>query len=232
MNAPCNLTSHNVGTGENKSGAGYASQLPMAQKERMARWLAILGNRERKAAMDKAYREANKQKIHERRSRPENRAKSAARNRAERAKNPEKIRAQETAQNRKHGVLPRKEAWIKKVRPVLHSSAVREAAQKTAKSKGEQHNAARFWSLISPSGQVFRFRNLTAFIESNKHLFTPYQLEHVRPSKGRSIPRVVAALAMLSPRKKHPCGTMHGWRWHIDGKHHETLLCVLPTLTP
>lgn len=199
----------------------------MTQKEKMARWLAVPGNRERKAASDKAYHEANKDRLRALRNTPEHRAKRAERLRSARAADPDRARAYDMKRRRKAGVLPRKEAWAKQ-KPFLHAEDVREKVHKILKAKGEKHPAARFWSLMSPCGKVFRFRNLTAFVEAHKELFTEDQLFMVPRRRGRPLPRVVGALGCLSPRRKNPSQTMHGWRWHIDGQHHETLLSVLP----
>jgi len=159
---------------------------------------------------------------------PENRARRNKRIKQLRLENPEKYRANEKRYRRKKGILSVKEVFNIKQRKILHNSEVREKAWKTAREKKEFHENAMFWSLISPCGQVFKFRNLNAFIETNKHLFTPHQLECLRPTKGRPVPRMVRLLGALSPRRKRACETIHGWRWHIDGKDHETLLAVLP----
>jgi len=159
---------------------------------------------------------------------PENRAMRNERIRRLRLENPEKYRASETKSRREKGILSVKEVFEIKKRNTLHSSEVREKSRKTAKAKKELHEKAMFWSLMSPCGHVFKFLNLSAFVEANMHLFTPHQQEYVTQKKGRPIPRITLSLRQLSPRKKHLCETIYGWRWHIDGKDHETLLSVLP----
>lgn len=159
---------------------------------------------------------------------PGNRAKQNERARLNRLKNPEKHRAKQTERRRKKGMLSRKEAFELKGRHIFHNPEAIEKSRQTTKAKKELHPNALFWSLLSPCGQVFKFRNLHAFVESNQHLFTPYQLEHVRQANGRPRARVIASLGELSPRRKKNCETIFGWRWHIDGKDHETLLAVLP----
>lgn len=187
----------------------------------MEKWLAIPGNRERKAAYDKAYWENNKKRIGESRSSPEYLAARAERIRKDRANNPEKYRKAEMKKARANGVLPRKEAFATKVKATLHDAVIREKARTTLKQKGAEHPSARVWSLISPSGLVFQFKNLVRFVESHSELFTEDQLTPVSSKKGRPCPRVARSLSMLSPRKKHPCETMHGWRWYIDEQNRE-----------
>ena len=172
----------------------------MTSSQRSAKWLLIPGNRARRNERIKRLR----------------------------LENPEKYRASETGYRRKKGILSVKEVFEIKKRNALHSSEIREKSRKTAKAKKELHPNALFWSLLSPCGQVFKFRNLNAFVESNQHLFTSHQLEHVRQSKGRPKARIIVSLGELSPRRKRNCETIFGWRWHIDGKDHETLLAVLP----
>jgi hypothetical protein len=142
--------------------------------------------------------------------------------------NLDKHRARQTEYRRKRGMLSHKEAFEIKNRHLLHNPKAIEKSRNTTKAKKELHPNALFWSLLSPCGQVFKFRNLAAFVETNKHLFTPHQLEHVRNSKGRPRARVIGSLAELSPRRKRNCETIFGWRWHIDGKDNETLLSIMP----
>ena len=141
-----------------------------------------------------------------------------------RAKKNERARLQ----RRKKGILPLKEYLKLNPRRHLRTPEAREKARKTSKAKKELHQRAMFWSLVSPCGRVFQFHNLCAFVESNTHLFTPHQLVYMSLPNGRQIPRVSRALLQLSPRGKFVRETVYGWRWHIDGKHHETLLAVLP----
>ena len=108
-----------------------------------------------------------------------------------------------------------------------HSADARNKHRYTQLAKGENMECALFWSLISPEGVVYKFRNLSSFIRNNKNLFTSDQLLPVN-SLGRT--RIEAAIAMLSPRRKNCVERCHGWRWHIDGKHHDTLLSVLPNV--
>jgi hypothetical protein len=99
------------------------------------------------------------------------------------------------------------------------------AAAKAAMPKGPNAPTALFWSLISPNGVTYKFKNLAAFVRDNRRLFTEEQL---RPVNKHGRTRIEAAIAMLSPRRKHCVEHCCGWRWHVDGRHHETLLSVLP----
>ena len=91
----------------------------------------------------------------------------------------------------------------------------RDKARAKMLSYGEGFPGALFWSLMSPDGTVYKFKNLPHFIRSNRHLFTDEQLLPVNKA-GRT--RIEAAIYMLSPRRKHCVEHCHGWRWHIDGK--------------
>lgn len=55
-------------------------------------------------------------------------------------------------------------------------------------ARGEGHWKARYWELLSPDRQVYRFVNLNEFIRANSHLFDPADLEwkraRCRASKG------------------------------------------------
>jgi hypothetical protein len=97
--------------------------------------------------------------------------------------------------------------------------------------KGPQNQSARVWKLRSPDNQTYQFRNLTHFIRENEGLFNPKDVtwklrREIIPSSWTC--KAYGGLAMLSPRRKHCHETWKGWRWHIDGQHHETLLSVLP----
>jgi hypothetical protein len=103
-----------------------------------------------------------------------------------------------------------------------------EAKRRLVNSKGPQHELALCWSLRSPNGDVFQFKNLVHFVRTNRSLFSEYELEERTYGKNLSVPRIVRQLIALSPRNKHPRETVRGWRWHIDGKEPETYLGILP----
>jgi len=106
----------------------------------------------------------------------------------------------------------------------LHNPLVWEKTKVTALAKKENHHHARMWSLISPDGRTFMARNLGSFIRDNMILFD-------EPTWGnRSWESIYAALCQLSPRRTNAKCVIFGWRWHIDGKHHDTLLSVLPNV--
>jgi hypothetical protein len=107
-----------------------------------------------------------------------------------------------------------------------HTKEAQDRARATQLSKGEAHQSALVWSLMSPCGRMFRFLNLCKFVRDNQSLFTDEQMS---PSKThKNIPKIVFALYHLSPRRRKCVEQIFGWRWHIDGKHQETLLSVLP----
>ena len=88
-------------------------------------------------------------------------------------------------------------------------------------SKKERHAQARVWSLINPSGEIFFFRNLSAFVRDNADRFSTEVLG------GRSLDTIIANLQRLSPRAKVNTETAYGWRWHIHGKEPESYLGIL-----
>lgn len=104
----------------------------------------------------------------------------------------------------------------------LHQPEVIEKNRATALAKKDSHHLARTWSLISPEGRTFRVRNLGAFIRDNLSLF-----DEAIWGK-RSWESIYNSLCQLSPRRKEVRGVIFGWRWHIVGHHHDTLLSVIP----
>jgi hypothetical protein len=61
----------------------------------------------------------------------------------------------------------------------IHRPEVRDKARRTVLSKRDKHEAALVWSLRSPNGAVYHFRNLACFIREHCELFTPEQLRPV-----------------------------------------------------
>jgi hypothetical protein len=107
----------------------------------------------------------------------------------------------------------------------IHRPEVRDKARRTVLSKRDKHEAALVWSLRSPNGAVYHFRNLACFIREHCELFTPEQL---RPVNRLGRTRIESSLSLLSPRRKHCARSAHGWMWHIDGKEPESYLGILP----
>jgi hypothetical protein len=105
----------------------------------------------------------------------------------------------------------------------IHIPRIREKARQTMLSRRDKHQAALVWSLRSPDGVVYRFKNLACFIREHINLFTPQQLTPVN-RLGRT--RIEASLSLLSPRRKHCSRVAQGWTWHIDGKEPETYIGV------
>tara|TARA_R110000822_G_scaffold44884_1_gene120291 strand:- start:89 stop:604 length:516 start_codon:yes stop_codon:yes gene_type:complete len=104
----------------------------------------------------------------------------------------------------------KKKDILDKLHVHAHSDKAKLKSSKTALDKGEKHQNARAWKLISPSGERFQFLNLSKFIRTHDHLFTEDQLR-VTSASGKS--RIAGSLYHLSPRKTHCHEQVHGWRW-------------------
>lgn len=89
------------------------------------------------------------------------------------------------------------------------------AAQKT------RERCALFWSITSPEGEHFRFKNLSEFVRENGSRFGEYMMQ---PVSRTGITRLEAAIRSISPRRKHPVEQCHGWRWSIRGEDPLSLL--------
>lgn len=126
---------------------------------------------------------------------------------------------------------------------VLRKSPIRENEKKRFKAvsdnfrsrdprgkKGPENQSAYAWKLQSPMGKIYKFRNLSHFVRENGGLF---DLDDVAWRQKKNSPshmecRAVWGLSSISPRRKRCRETWKGWRWHIDGHHHDTLISVLP----
>jgi hypothetical protein len=129
-------------------------------------------------------------------------------------------RAYDTAWERARGVKPiseLKQQYLARI----HVPSIREKARQTKLSRRDRHQAALVWSIRSPDGAVYRFKNLCCFIREHRELFSAEQLVPVN-RLGRT--RIEASLSLLSPRRKHCSQVAQGWTWHIDGKEPETYL--------
>ena len=71
----------------------------------------------------------------------------------------------------------------------------------------------REYTLISPSGKVFKIADLQQFTLENRRLFAPRQLERFPNDKTTKAAR---ALACLAPWRKNPTVAWHGWRWYDE----------------
>lgn len=89
-----------------------------------------------------------------------------------------------------------------------------EAIKASPLCRGPSSVHALCWSLKSPDGVVFQFKNLSHFIRTNSNLFTPEQLVVVTKT---GITRIGRRLEALSPRRKRtPHLQADGWTWHIN----------------
>jgi hypothetical protein len=135
--------------------------------------------------------------------------------------------AKQKERNRKNGMREWSPEIARECIKNANTKDVRDRVRATQLGKGESNEHARVWSLISPDGEVFKFRNLSKWVSDNQRFFTP---EQMAPANKRGTPKIVFALHHLSPRRKKCVEQIFGWRWHIDGKHHDTLLSVLPNV--
>lgn len=71
---------------------------------------------------------------------------------------------------------------------------------------------SKFWTLRGPNGVSYRFRWLRKFIEDNARLFRKEELLW-KVRRGRRLCAALCGLASISPRRKHPKLSWHGWTW-------------------
>jgi hypothetical protein len=102
----------------------------------------------------------------------------------------------------------------------LMSKEARAKAREALLKHGPNNKLALCWSLKSPVGKTYQFKNLGHFVRTNSHLFTAEQMRSTSSGK----PAIQRALYALSPRRKNNKETIHGWRWHINGKDPESFL--------
>ncbi len=76
-------------------------------------------------------------------------------------------------------------------------------------AKTEQYPACKTWSLRSPAGEVYKFKNLAFFVAKFSELFT--HDERKITASGQPLAQVM--LGRLRPSNKHPSRSWHGWTW-------------------
>ena len=81
------------------------------------------------------------------------------------------------------------------------------------------NKAAKMYSLVSPSGEVFIVRNLALFIKSNFELFEDI-FGDAAASKFTSIR---GGLTALAPWRKGRQDEWYGWRWYDDSVSHRPM---------
>ena len=85
------------------------------------------------------------------------------------------------------------------------------AHPKTGHFETNQH--AKDYSLKSPDGEIFQFRNLALFIDRHQELIasTVGGMKYYKFTNARS------GLSVLAPWRKDRQGSWHGWKWYDDG---------------
>lgn len=68
---------------------------------------------------------------------------------------------------------------------------------------------AKSWRLRSPAGDVYVFKNLSWFVDNNKHLFNPSELLR----NSNNYPVAFYMLGKLRPTRDNPIRQWHGWMW-------------------
>jgi len=132
-------------------------------------------------------------------------------------------RLQQIKLARKRGVVPSTPELNRSLAlKYMHTNEVRKKNKENALAKKEKHPLALCWSLISPSGKIFKVKNLKSFIRDNMSLFDE-AIWGKRTAKS-----IHDSLGEICPRRKNCKGSCYGWRWHIDSAHQETFLAVLP----
>lgn len=76
-------------------------------------------------------------------------------------------------------------------------------------AKGEGHWKSKYWELMGPDRQTYRFVNLNEFIRAHAHLFDPGDL--VWRGKGKCACRASKGIRQLYQTRRAPL-TWKGWR--------------------
>jgi len=96
---------------------------------------------------------------------------------------------------------------------------------KTGKFQTNAH--AKEYSLKSPQGEVFQFRNLSYFVRGNLKLFKDF------PAYGAlgkiNVRSVMVELFRLCPWAKNKRDKWHGWTWHTDPDYVQKIRERLPS---
>jgi len=120
---------------------------------------------------------------------------------------------------------PERDRWLKGINRSIakgkaHTTADYELIGKKVsivqRAMGEDHFEAKEWRLISPYGDVYRFRNLHHFVRENPDLFNPDDVIW----KGRSNRwcRATAGICSIRPNRKKPASEWKGWFWDFNDK--------------
>lgn len=124
---------------------------------------------------------------------------------------------------RKHGYCSRtcgEAARVKHLASVTAAPLVRGLKNSAITQADEKFHSAKNWSLKSPHGEVFVFRNLANFVRTHRSLFLRADLKKLTIRKS-FICRATTGLAQLRPgrkMKKQP-ESWKGWAWHNQIKY-------------
>lgn len=78
----------------------------------------------------------------------------------------------------------------------------------------DQHIAAKMWKLVSPTGNVYEFRNLKKFVRDHENLFSPEDVQWKEQSgTHQTWCKAFQALSRLRPSCSKPLTEWNGWRW-------------------
>lgn len=78
----------------------------------------------------------------------------------------------------------------------------------------DQHIAAKMWKLVSPTGNVYEFRNLKKFVRDHENLFNPEDVQWKEQSgTHQTWCKAFQALSRLRPSCSKPLTEWNGWRW-------------------
>ena len=105
---------------------------------------------------------------------------------------------------------------IKIWRFTYNHSAVLKRKHKMQKKKSSNYPyiyGRQDYSIMSPKGKIFKFKDLPKFIREHRKEFTPYELE-VKYGKTRAH----NGLFRITPWNKRRVGTWHGWTWYSENK--------------
>ena len=89
--------------------------------------------------------------------------------------------------------------------------------------KDENNGSAKSWSIRSPSGIVYEFKNLRNFLRNNVNLFDSQDVAWFdKKMKRNGVARIIqkclaeGGIRSICPRNKNSCGSWKGWTWHSD----------------
>ena len=91
---------------------------------------------------------------------------------------------------------------------VPHSHSRRVAISESHLEYGEDHMSAKHHELMSPSGTLFKIKNIHEFVRNNPQLFDKIDVVNKRKPNGKSYSRATCGLLAVSSGNKK---TWKGW---------------------